>query len=194
MLGALAGPGLVYGYFADLDHHGHGTGVGSPEWAGAAVSVGSLISRLVEELPPRAALLVTADHGQLNIPLDGRLDLSSWPELSEAIVGVAGEPRLRYLYTVPGAIEDVVAAYQQRLGPSALVLTRDEAIAEGFYGPVTDAHRERIGDVVIACLDHTVVLASAFEPPSVGRLVAYHGSLTATEMTVPLLSFVRPSH
>jgi len=37
------------------------------------------------------------------------------------------------------------------------------------------------------------VLASRAEPPSVGRLIAFHGSVTAAEMTVPLLSFVRPA-
>ncbi|WP_067510345.1 alkaline phosphatase family protein [Actinoplanes sp. TFC3] len=194
MLTALKGPGIVYGYFADLDHHGHGTGVGSPDWEAAATTVGTLLDRLVNGLPPRAALLVTADHGQLNTPAEGRLDLSLDAELSAGLIGVAGEPRVRYLYTEAGAVDDVLSTYREKLGSSALVLGRDQAIEEGLYGQVADAHRSRIGDVVVACLDHTVVLASACEPASAGRLVAYHGSLTAVEMTVPLLSFVRPSN
>ncbi|AGL15503.1 alkaline phosphatase family protein [Actinoplanes sp. N902-109] len=195
VLTALQQPGLVLSYVGDLDHHGHGSGVGSPEWVAAAVAVGELISRLVSSLPARSALVVTADHGQLNIPFgEARVDLSLSPELSNGIIGVAGEPRVRYLHTAPGAVDDVVAAYRGRLGATALVLRRDEAIDAGWYGPVPDEHRSRIGDVVVACLADTIVLASAFEPPSVGRLVAYHGSLTAIEMTVPLLSFVRPPH
>jgi hypothetical protein len=37
-----------------------------------------------------------------------------------------------------------------------------------------------------------VLLATGHEPPAIARLVAYHGSVTAAEMIVPLLSFVVP--
>ncbi|GAA2584863.1 alkaline phosphatase family protein [Winogradskya consettensis] len=190
MLGALSQPGIVYGYHPDLDHHGHGSGVGSPEWIDAAAGVGKLISRLVTGLPAGAALLVTADHGQLNIPDAGRIDLAADPGLSAGVVGVAGEPRMRHLYVAPGAADGAVAAYRDFLGQNGLVMTREEAVASGLFGAVAPGHRERIGDVVVACLGTTVLTAGGWEPPSVAKLVAYHGSLTAIEMTVPLLSFV----
>ncbi len=192
MLAALASPGIVYGYHPDLDQRGHSDGVGSAAWIAAASGVGSLVSRLLSGLPAGAALLVTADHGQLNVPLSDRFDIGDISDCSASVVGVAGEPRVRYLHVVPGAVGDVVAACRERLGASAMVLTRDEAIDSGLFGPVAAAHRDRIGDVVIICLGETVVLARDWEPAAVGQLVAYHGSLTAIEMTVPLLSFVGP--
>jgi hypothetical protein len=67
------------------------------------------------------------------------------------------------------------------------VLTREEAIAGGWYGPVPPEHESRIGDVVVICQGRTVIVASGWEPPAVGQLVAYHGSVTAAEMTIPLL-------
>jgi Type I phosphodiesterase / nucleotide pyrophosphatase len=190
MLRALAsgtGPTLVYGYHPDLDHAGHRAGVGSPAWQDAARGVGRLLDRLVTDLPPGAALLVTADHGQLNVPDDQRFDLGVDPVLAAGVTGVAGEPRVRYLYTEAGARADVLAAYQSVLGSSAWVLTRDEAIEGGWFGPVAEGFRDRIGEIVVICLDRVVVLASGWEPPSVGRLVGFHGSATAAEMTVPLL-------
>ena len=191
MLEALEKPGIVYGYHPDLDHEGHGSGVDSPPWRDAAGGVGRLIAALVERLPAGAALLVTADHGQLNVPAEGRFDLGADPALGAGITAVAGEPRVRYLYTAEGAVDDVLAAYRSVLGSSAWVLTRDEAIDGGWYGPVPVAHRDRIGDVVVICLERAVLLAGGWEPPSVGQLVAYHGSVTAAEMTIPLLSYVR---
>ncbi|MEU4217590.1 nucleotide pyrophosphatase/phosphodiesterase family protein [Actinoplanes sp. NPDC026623] len=187
MLAALSRPGLVYGYHPDLDHQGHAAGVDSPPWRTAAEEVGRLVSRLVDGLPARAALLVTADHGQLNVPLEGRLDLDRDPALAAGIVAVSGEPRVRYLYVADGARDDVIAAWRGVLGSSAWVLPREEAVAEGWFGPVSPAHLDRIGDVVVICQGRTVVLASGREPPAVGRLIAYHGSATAAEMTVPLL-------
>ncbi|WP_306212732.1 alkaline phosphatase family protein [Actinoplanes sp. RD1] len=189
MLAALSSPGLVYGYHPDLDHHGHGTGVGSPEWAAAAGALEELVSRLVAGLPPRSALLITADHGQVNIPFDARPDVS---DISGDLVGVAGEPRVRYLHTAPGAASDVADAFRSSLGASARVMVRDEAIASGLFGPVSPPHAARIGDVVVLCVEDIVLTARDWEPPSVGKLVAYHGSVTAAEMTVPLLISVVP--
>jgi hypothetical protein len=190
MLRALAAgdsPALIYGYHPDLDHAGHVAGVDSPAWQNAARGVDRLLDRLVTGLPPGTALLVTADHGQLNIPYDQRFDLGVDPVLKAGVIGVAGEPRVRYLYTEAGAREDVLAAYRSVLGPSAWVLTRDEAMDGGWFGPVPEGHRDRIGEIVVVCLERAVVLASGWEPPAVATLIGFHGSVTAAEMTIPLL-------
>ncbi|MEV4350712.1 alkaline phosphatase family protein [Actinoplanes sp. NPDC049596] len=190
MLAALSagdGPALVYGYHPDLDKTGHLYGVDSHYWRLAAHGVDDLLDRLVHDLPPRSALLVIADHGQLNVPAVARHDMADQPELAEGVVAVAGEPRVRYLHTAPGAVSDVIAAWKSVMGDSAWVMTRDEIIDDGWFGPVPAGHRSRIGDVVVVCLDRVVALAGGWEPPPVGRLIAYHGSVTATEMTVPLL-------
>jgi hypothetical protein len=187
MLAALSAPGLVYGYHPDLDHFGHQDGVDSDSWRKAAAGVDALLDQLVHGLPPRSALLVVADHGQLNVPPDGRVDMAGIPSLSAGVVGVAGEPRVRYLYPAPGAVDDVVAAWREVFGVSAWVLTREEAIDRGWYGPVPAEHLGRIGEVVVVCRERAVALAGGWEPAPAGRLVAYHGSVTAAEMTVPLL-------
>ncbi|MFC7532695.1 alkaline phosphatase family protein [Actinoplanes sp. GCM10030250] len=186
-LRSATGPALVYGYHPDLDHFGHEDGVGSPAWREAARGVDDLLDRLVHDLPADAALLVVADHGQLNIPETGRYDMAAIPELSDGVIGVAGEPRVRYLYTADGALDSVLANWRGVFGADARVLSRDEAIAEGWYGTVAPAHANRIGDVVVMCQGRAVSVASGWEPDKAGRLVAYHGSATAAEMTVPLL-------
>ncbi len=188
MLEALAaGPGLVYGYHPDLDHSGHEDGVDSPAWREAAAGVDALLDRLVHGLPPRSCLLVVADHGQLNVPLSGRFDIPDKSDLSGGVIGVAGEPRVRYLYPAPGARDDVLATWREVFGDAARVLTREEAIAEGWYGPVPPDHLGRIGEIVVLCQGRAVALATGWEPPAVAKLVAFHGALTAAEMTVPLL-------
>ncbi len=194
MVDALASadaPALVYGYLPELDAAGHLFGVGSPQWHRAATSVDAALARLVDGLPADAALLVVADHGQVNVPADHRFDLDADPRLTAGVEAVAGEPRVRFLYTRPGATNDVVAAWREVLGEAAWVLERERAVAEGWFGQVTADHLPRIGDVVVACRDRYVVLATAHEPERASRLVAYHGSWTAAEMLVPLW-VVRP--
>jgi hypothetical protein len=121
------------------------------------------------------------------VPSDARFDMADIPDLREGIVGVAGEPRVRYLYTVPGALDDVLAAWRGVFGDAAWVHTRDEVIDAGWFGPVPADHRDRIGDIAVICQGRTIALAGGWEPPTVGRLIAYHASVTAAEMEIPLL-------
>ena len=192
LLGAGGPPVLVYGYHPDLDHAGHVYGVDSPQWREAAIEVDRLLERLVAGLPADAALLVTADHGQLDVPAGHRFDLDADPRLREGVRVVAGEPRVRYLHVVPGAVADVIAAWRGVLGEAAWVASREEAVAEGWYGPVAADHLPRLGDVVVVCRDRHAVLASATEPQSLGELIGFHGSWTPDEMLVPLAVF-RPT-
>jgi len=187
-----AGPGLVYGYHPTLDAVAHEYGIASPDWARAAAAVDRLIARIVDGLPDDAALFVTADHGAMDVPAEGRIDLDADPRLTAGVRVVAGEPRVRYLHTVPGATPDVLATWRDMLAGKARVLARDEAVASGLFGPVRDEHLARIGDVVVIAEGHTVVLASAHEPASVGKLVAFHGALTPAETAIPLIGFTAP--
>ena len=190
MIAALAAagePAIVHGYHPDVDKRGHEYGVGSPEWQGAIRDLDLLLDRIVHNLPPRSALLVTSDHGQLNVPVSDRVDMDDHPDLSAGLVALTGEARVRFLHTRPGAAGDLIAGWRDVLGHRALVLPRDEAVANGWWGPVAPDHLARIGDVVIACRGRTVLLAPRVDPPPVAGFVAYHGSLTAAEMTVPLL-------
>jgi len=94
---------------------------------------------------------------------------------------------VRYLHTIPGAQADVMAAWRGVMGDGARVLTREEAVAEGWFGPIPQQHLARIGDVVVVCRERWVVMASAHEPPRLSQMVAFHGSSTAAEMQIPLL-------
>jgi hypothetical protein len=190
ILRALAlGPGLVYGYHPTLDTMSHLYGIDSDQWRKAAGSVDRLITRVVEGLPPDAALLVTADHGALDVPSEARVDMDRDPRLAAGVRVVAGEPRVRYLHTAPGATPDVLDTWRGVLDGRASVLSRDEAIATDLFGPVPADHAARIGDVVVIGQGPTVVLATAHEPETVSKLVAFHGSTSAVETAIPLITF-----
>ncbi|BCZ25467.1 nucleotide pyrophosphatase/phosphodiesterase family protein [Mycobacterium senriense] len=184
-----AGPGLVYGYTAQLDTAAHVFGIGSEQWHAAASDIDALLSRLLDALPANAAVLVTADHGGINVPPEARIDLDADPRLAAGIRVVAGEPRVRYLHTEPGAAADVQAVWGELLDGCATVYSREQAVATGMFGPVAAPHTERLGDVVVVCSGEAAVLASAHEPPETARLIGFHGGATVAEMAIPLLAF-----
>jgi Type I phosphodiesterase / nucleotide pyrophosphatase len=178
--------GLVYGYTPELDLTGHVRGIDSDSWRLQLALVDRVVEQVVDGLPDDAALLVTADHGMLDVPRGTRVDVDDEPALLDGVALLAGEPRARYVHAVPGAAADVLDAWRGVLGDRAWVAGREEAIASGVFGAVGEGMAARIGDVVVLTRGPWAVTASATEPgPS--RLAAYHGSLTAAEVAIPLL-------
>jgi hypothetical protein len=177
---------LVYGYHAELDLTGHVRGVDSPSWRYQLALIDRIVELVVAGLPDDAALLVTADHGMLDVPPDARVDLDAERDFTQGMRLLAGEPRARYVHAEPGAADDVLARWRELLGDRAWVVDRAEAIDTGIFGPVDEALIERIGDVVALARGRWAITATQREPvPS--RLLAHHGSLTATELAIPLL-------
>ena len=140
-------------------------------------------------MPPDAALLITADHGGLNVPGHRRIDLDADSRLSAGLRVVAGDTRVRYLHTEPGAASEVLVVWSELLDGRAEVRSRDDAVAAGLFGPVRPDHLPRIGDVVVSCLGDTALLASAHEPPEVARLVGFHGAASPARNGDPLITF-----
>ena len=64
---------LVYTYYTEVDGKGHRFGIDSDAWRGQLMYVDRLAQRLAEQLPPRSALYITADHGMIDIPFDERV-------------------------------------------------------------------------------------------------------------------------
>lgn len=132
---------LVYTYESTLDHTGHEKGCTSPEWRDRLRGIDRDLADLRDALAPGTALLVTADHGMLDLPKDDRFDVESEPAMLTDVVVFAGEARFRHLYTRSGTEQEVAARWRDRLGDQALVLTRDEAEAAGWFGQIEDAVR-----------------------------------------------------
>ena len=179
---------LTYVYYGDLDSTGHRFGVASELWRIVLGRVDRLVQQLVEALPPGATLVVTSDHGMLDVPRDNRIDLALTPALSKDVVAVSGDLRGAQVHVRGGATSDVLAAWRDTLGSAFWVVPQDEAVAAGLYGPqVADHVRARLGDVLaLAVADH-VIVDSATMPPRMLDLIGMHGALSEVELAVPLL-------
>ncbi|MFJ3653578.1 alkaline phosphatase family protein [Streptomyces nigra] len=180
---------LVYTYYAELDGAGHRYGVDSDTWRGQLMYVDRLVQRLAEQLPPRTALYVTADHGMIDVPFDEdhRIDFDADWELRAGVALLGGEGRARHVYAVPGAAQDVLTCWREVLGEQFWVASRDEAIEAGWFGPKIDERvHGRLGDVIAAARDDVLIIASEREPKE-SAMVGNHGSMTPAEQLVPLL-------
>ena len=74
--------------------------------------------------------------------------------MRNGVIALAGEPRMRHVHARPGARDDVLATWRRVLGDHAWVITGDDAVRAGLFGPiVTPLARSRIGDVLAIARD-----------------------------------------
>lgn len=177
---------VVYAYESSLDHTGHTYGCGSEEWRATLAAIDTEVRRLRDELPSDTSLVVTADHGMIDVPVEGRFDLDDVVDLRDDVTMIAGEARLRHIYTLDGSAAQVADTWRAYVGERAVVMTRDEAEAAGWFGAVGAAVRPRIGDVLVACLGDFAVFSSV-DFPHEGDMIGFHGSITDVERRIPWL-------
>jgi hypothetical protein len=177
------GEPFVYAYYDGVDKMAHGTGLGEL-YDAELTAADRLVADLAAALPPGAALVVTADHGQVEVgPGAEFLD----DEVLAHTVLVSGEARFRWLHARPGQETDLLAAARHRYGSEAWVTTAQELDHLGVFGaPLDRRARERLGDVVLIPLGSLGYL----DPADAGdaQLVCRHGGLSGAEIWVPLVA------
>ncbi len=175
---------FVYAYYEGIDKVAHAEGLG-PYYDDELRAVDRLVGDVLEALPPGSVLVVTADHGQVEV--GNSVELIG-PEIMQATTLISGEGRFRWLHVRPGATTDVAATASALHGDVAWVRTKEQMIEEGWLGGVPSPEvSARLGDVALVPFTPTAFL----DPADVGelRLKARHGSLTPAEMYIPLLGW-----
>lgn len=188
---------LMYFYFNELDKIGHRHGAQSSEWGGALEELDSALKRFTAKLPQDTLVLLTADHGMVDTAPADRIDFSAAPALVDGVRHTAGDPRLVQLHLEPdapsGTLERLAAAWRRALGSKTWIMTRDEAVAAGLFGPVRPEVLPRIGDLLVAAREPIALYDTRRASPSALQMVGQHGSLTRAEREVPLLTLARPA-
>lgn len=182
-----AGARLVYSYWGGVDSAGHAHGWRSEQWRKSLDHLDRAVQSLARKLPADTLLLVTADHGMMDLPHEFRVDLADTPEMLHGVRHLGGETRCLQLYCEPGAAAAVAERFADRFGDLVWVRTREQAIADGWFGPVDERVAPRIGDVIVAAAGMIGLVDSRVANPKVLELLGQHGSLTEAEQLVPLL-------
>jgi predicted AlkP superfamily pyrophosphatase or phosphodiesterase len=180
---------LVYAYIPELDFTGHVRGPGTDAWVAQLQLVDRHVEALAARLPAGTSLFVTADHGMAAMVQEETVDVDAeGSPLRTGVLAIAGEPRMRHVHARPGAAADVLSTWQSVLGDRAWVISGDEGVRAGLFGPiVTPLARGRIGDVLAIARGGFGVVQRKRE--SLASLLAgHHGALTDEELLIPLLS------
>jgi hypothetical protein len=178
------GAPFVYAYYSGVDEVAHAHGLESAHYPAELAATDRLVGDLLDALPDDTALVITADHGQVQVGPHGWRSLAPLHELVETY---AGDGRFRHLHAKPGRATDLHAAAVDLHGPEARVFRREELLDDGWLGPdPVPATYRRVGDVVLAALAPVGFVDPTL--PHEANLVGAHGSITAAEIEVPLVA------
>lgn len=176
---------LAYLYVDELDKVAHHDGWQSDKWRLRLEQLDAALADLLRTLPNDVGVIVTADHGVIDVPPEKRMMLDQLTVTDEVEL-IGGEPRMRSLYLRAGADAERVADETQRaLGKLAWVGTRDEAIAAGWFGEVGEGIAERLGEVLVAARGQSAFMLTS-DDPVVHEMVGQHGGTSDEERGVPL--------
>jgi predicted AlkP superfamily pyrophosphatase or phosphodiesterase len=178
---------FVYLYTPDLDAMGHRHGWESEEWTAALEQTDAAARALASAAAPGTGVIVTADHGMVDVPRHRHILLSDDSDLLTDVRLIGGEPRMLHLYAESGAGSAVLARWREAEQSRSWVLSRDEAVAAGLFGEVASEVLLRLGDVLVAARSHIAYYDDRLHDKGAQRMIGQHGSLTAEERVVPLL-------
>ncbi|WP_295832451.1 nucleotide pyrophosphatase/phosphodiesterase family protein [uncultured Microbacterium sp.] len=178
---------ITYLYAPELDTAGHRDGWESDRWTDALERVDAAARRLADAIDAHTGVLVTADHGMVDVPAHKHVLLRAGDPRLDGVALLGGEPRMLHLYTEEGRADAVASVWRESEAARAWVMTRDEAIAADLFGVVDDDVRPRIGDVLVAARGRFAYYDDREADKRPQRMVGQHGSLTDEERTVPLL-------
>jgi hypothetical protein len=182
------GRSIGYLYVPELDVAAHAEGWRSTRWTAELETFESALAAGLQMLRGDVGIVVTADHGMVDVDRDDHVLYDTLPGLLDPVRAVAGEPRCLQLHLLPGADATAVAAeWSGALGGAATVVTRAKAVDRSWFGRVHPAVLPRIGDVLVAARGSIALYDSRNER---GRgMVGQHGSWEDEERLVPLARF-----
>ena len=178
-----AGTPVVYLYWSEIDHAGHGSGVGSDSWIAHLEEFDAGLARLLRSLPAGVRTVMTADHGMIHVDASQIVDVASTPALREGVRVVAGETRAVHVHADAGRADEVEARWRDVLGESAWIVS-GEAIS-ALIGAGEGA--ALIGDFLVLARGRGGVVDSRTQSASAIAMPGVHGSLTSTEMRIPVV-------
>ena len=177
---------VVYLYVPELDQLAHSLGVNSYQWLELLERLDSEVAKLSGRISKKTGLIVTADHGIVDVRPESQIELSEL-ELPQ-LKFVGGDTRAAFVYLQSDSDAAVAkVALQEQLGATCWVAGLDELIEAGWVSSPRVAATARYPEVFVLAKKAVAVYHREFSSPKSYNMVGHHGSITPEELSIPLL-------
>jgi predicted AlkP superfamily pyrophosphatase or phosphodiesterase len=189
---AVPGAQYIYAYWPELDEREHATGTNSSRVRKHFEKLDEYIEQLVNSSEFKdTLLLVTADHGLIDVQEERIIQLDQYPEIYACLSQpLCGEPRVAFCYVNAGQQAKFRDLVQSNLGEVCTIVPSQTLIDQGLFGLGVESEKlvSRVGDFALIMNENYVVKDTlANEKPFTQK--AIHGGLSAQELFVPLCVF-----
>ena len=173
---------FIYAYWDEPDNTMHRTGTTSEETHRIVTD----LEKMIEETAARLSdtlFLITADHSHMD---SKNYCLSDYPEITECLIRQPSlEPRTLNLFVKYDYKESFPEIFRKYFDDSFLLLTREEVLSKGLFGPGENREglEAMIGDYVALAVSDKSIFNTHFE---VQETPGGHAGLTAEEIAIPL--------
>ena len=178
----------TYLYVPELDQLAHKFGVESNHWLAALEELDGEFAKFNERLPEGVGVLITADHGVIDVPLSNHVVLDGFEWYSTSVKHTAGDPRCNFLYLESGVdSENFAEILRDRLGSSAFICNTAE-LRESRWADWTSSAIQRFApDLVIIWNSNAVGYDKRTSKPQHLKMIGQHGGVSDAETRVPLI-------
>lgn len=173
---------LVYLYIPELDQLGHRFGSASTAWSEALEQLDAALRPLLDSNIP---VVLTADHGMVDVPIENQIHLDSIDALTRFEFLAGGDTRSSFIYFKKPEPE-AKQVFRDALGDTAWVCDWDELVDAGYLSGDFDP-RIRIPDLVLLARQKVTLYDRRTCKPRSLAMLGHHGSISDQEMRVPLL-------
>jgi hypothetical protein len=185
-----AQPTYTHLYLPDVDAKCHHVGLDHDEVVSLVMQIDAQMQRLATALQGRARIVLTADHGLLDVPRECQyLIQTDDPLLQVLLVPPSGDARMPVFHVKADAHEQFIEMFNRRFGERMMLVDIESVDRLRLLcpsGPMAPFARARFGDFIGIAQKPASL---AFHPPGkpIGHLyVALHAGLSPQEMQIPL--------
>ena len=180
---------FILAYYKEPDSTMHKTGCYSEKTKTQIKSLDRHVEALAQKLK-NALLIVTADHGLIDISEDVRLEKIK--EIDDCLrLPPAIEPRAVAFYVKEDKKEQFEREFNKRFGNDFILLSSDEYIKQGYAGEgkMHPKFREFLGDYMALATGNRILQYQTEGGIDSVEFKAHHAGLTQKEMIVPLIVY-----
>jgi predicted AlkP superfamily pyrophosphatase or phosphodiesterase len=179
---------LVYVYVPELDQTAHRFGVESSEWLSLLSEFDVEIQRSSSLLADGIGLLVTSDHGIVDVEKQNHIYLDDFAELNDEFIDVAGDPRVAFLYLQDRSRVEVIRQFlAERVADSAFACTPDDLINAGYWQDSLLQDEDLLPDLLVLATADVAIYHRKFAKANSLKMVGQHGALSEEEISIPLI-------
>ncbi len=177
---------VVYLYIPELDQLAHAQGWKSQAWLNQLEDIDGYIAKFSAGLGKASGIVVTADHGIIDVPHANHIYLDEYLSEDELFY-VGGDTRALFLYLRDqGATEPVMLQLEAVLGDSCYVVTPKMLIDAGYWQENRDP--DEVPDLVVMAKKEVALYHRGFAKKKSLEMIGHHGSISQQEMGIPLIT------